>query len=283
VNATAVPELTFTRVIAALDASCDDAETLAMAVDMAARFGVEVAGLFIEDINLFRLAALPMVRHVTIGSAVAAPLNVVQMETDMRALAARAASELETSASRQGIKWSFRVVRGLPADELTTATMTEDLLVVGATRGIAGMPMRLPSPLRDAVRRAGRSLLHAPRRTPLTRPLVMLWAGSGLTPRTLAAATRLAGGKTGTLDVLLVGRPSETGSAAGEIAAALEAQGYRSRITQIGELTTAQLTRVTRETGSDVLILAADLPGVGTDAELEEFLICAPCQVLVVR
>jgi hypothetical protein len=282
-SAASEPGSAFARVIAALDASCHDAAALTTAVEVAARLDVEVTGLFIEDVNLIRLAALPMVRHIAIGSAAAAPFNVEQLEADLRTLAARAAAELESAAARQGVKWSFRVVRGLPAAELTTATMTYDLLVVGATRALAGVPSRLGSPLQAAVRRAGRSILHVPRRMTLTRPLIVLSTGSKLTLRTLAAATHLVGAATREFAVLLAGVPTGTARAADQIAAALAAQGYRSRIRQVGELTTAQLTRAVRESGSDVLIVAADLPGVEEDAALEDLMAGAPCPILIVR
>jgi hypothetical protein len=273
----------FERVIAAFDVSCDAVAALATAVEVAARLDVEVAGLFIEDVNLFRLAGLPMVRHVGIAPAADAPWNVEQLEADLRALAARAAAELERAATRQGVKWSFRVVRGQPVAELATATMTHDLLVVGAARGLAGVPLRLSSPMQTAIRRAGRSVLQVPQRTPLAQPLVVLGAGSGLTPRALAAATHLVGAAGRDLAVLVVGVPAETARAADQIAASLAAQGYRGRIRQVGELTTSQLTRAVRETGSDSLIVAADLPGFSGNGDFEDLMAGAPCPVLVLH
>jgi hypothetical protein len=117
----------------------------------------------------------------------------------------------------------------------------------------------------------------------LTRPLIVLSTGSKLTLRTLAAATHLVGAATREFAVLLAGVPTGTARAADQIAAALAAQGYRSRIRQVGELTTAQLTRAVRESGSDVLIVAADLPGVEEDAALEDLMAGAPCPILIVR
>jgi hypothetical protein len=274
---------TFARVVAALDATCHDVETVAMAVDIAARFEVEVSGLFIEDVNLLRVATLPMVRHVAIGPASAAPLDMAQLEADMRAQAARAAAELEASATRQGVKWSFRVVRGLPAAELSSATMTEDLLVLGPIRSLAGLPMRVASPLQNAVRGVRRSTLHVPRRMALSRPLVVLHAGSDLKKRTLAAATRVAGADARELAVLLVRAPGETGPTADAIAATLDAAGCRGRVRQVADVTIAQLVRAVRDGGHDVLILPADLPAMADEDTFEELLRSASCDVLIVH
>lgn len=201
----------------------------------------------------------------------------------MRAQAARAAAELEASATRQGVKWSFRVVRGLPAAELSSATMTEDLLVLGPTRRLAGLPMRVASPLQSAVWGARRSTLHAPRRMTLSRPLVVLHAGSDLTERTLAAAMRVAGADAGELSVLLARVPGEAGQTADAIAATIDAAGYRGRVRQVADVTVAQLVRAVRDGGHDVLILPADLPAMADEETFEELLRSSSCDVLIVH
>lgn len=282
-TAAPVADATFARVIAALDVSCHDEQTLATAAEIAARLGVEVAGLFIEDINLFRLAALPVTRHVAIGPAAAAPLNVEQLTTEMQAMAGRAAAELEASAARHGVKSSFRVVRGLPAAELAAGTMTEDLLVVGAARALAGLPLALGSSLQEAVCRAGRCILHARQLALPRNPLIVLRASSELSLRAIAVAMHVVGGATDELTVLLVGTPVETGQAAKPVEAALAAHGRRARLRQVNDLTPAQLTRVASDGRSDMLILASDLPGLDSDEALRDLISAAPCDVLIVR
>lgn len=273
----------FARVIAALDASCHDVRTLAMAADMAARFGVDVAGLFVEDINLFRLAALPMARHVVIGSMTPAALNPEQLESDMRALAARAATELEACAARYGVRSSFRIVRGLPTAELAAATMAGDLLVLGAVRELTGLPLRLGSPLHQAAYRTGRSVLHARQRALPVRPLVVVRAGSHLAPRALTIATQFADSGSRELSVLMVGPPAETSRAATPLARSLAGRGYRVGIRETGVLNPEQLVRAAREGGHDVLVLTADIPGVRDDGGIEDVVLSAPCDVLVIR
>lgn len=273
----------FSRVVAALDTTCRDAETLAAAVDVAARFDVEVSGLFIEDANLFRLAALPMARHVAMGSMAARPLDAAEMENEMRARAARAAAALAASATQQGVKWSFRVVRGLPAAELASATAAEDLLVVAPPSVLTGMPVRLTSPLQAAVRKAQRSSLHLPQRSSLSRPLVVVRAGSTLAARTLTAGMRVARAHTRDITLLLERALNGTDSAARPIAASLSAAGYRSRVHEVDSLTIDQIFQAARSGGHDVLVLPADLPSIADDEAFQDLLINAGCDVLVIQ
>lgn len=275
------PDPVFTRVIATLDASSQDVKTLASAVDLASRLDVEVAALFIEDINLFRLADLPFVRHVTVGSSVASHLTAEELQRDLNRLAARAAAELETSAVSRGVRWSFRVVRGLPSAELAVATRTEDLLVVGTAREVAGLPLRVGFTLRDAASRTSRAVLHVGLRTTQARPLVIARAGSPFMARTLAAAMRFTTAGAHDIAVLVAGTPEERSATVGIVDDALAAGGYRGLLRQESDLTIARLARSLREGGHDLLIIPADLslPDGGLESLLRE----GSCGVLVVQ
>lgn len=269
-------DMVFSRVIAAVDASGLDAIALHRVLDLASRLDVEAGALFIEDANLFRLAGLPMVRHLTLGAQTTSPFTAERLEGELRDLASRVASKLETAATRRGIRWSFRVVRGLPSVEVTAATMNWDLVVVGCGRNVYGMPLRLQLPLSSAVLRAGRSILLAGQRTRLTRPLAVVCDGSP--SRALAAAARFS--EPGSeLTALIVGVPSETSEAAAPAELPLLARSYRSR--QIKTLTQAELIRAIREGGHDLLVLPANV--AWPVASLENLMSEASCDVLVVQ
>ncbi len=272
----------FSRVIAALDVSCHDRQTLATAAEIAARLGLELAALFIEDENLFRVAALPVARHVVVGSSTAASLDIEQLTAEMRALAALSESELRSSAARHGIKTSFRVVRGLPAAEVATETRTEDLLIVGAARAFADFPLLLNAPLREAVWRVGCSILQIRQAAPPRRPLLVFRAGSSLTRRALAAATRLAAASV-RLEAIVVGMPSESARAAADIEAVLAERGGDARLRNATIVSLAEVLRAAREGANDILIVASDLPGLDDKTELGGLMTAAPCDVLLVR
>lgn len=269
------------RVIAVLDASSADIEAVIAATDVAARLGAEVLGLFIEDLNLVRLASLPVARHVGIGLATSGAWNIESLEGEMQALAARAESALVACATRIGVKWSFSVVRGLPAAELETATVMQDLLVLGSARATSGLPLRFGSPVIEAAWQLARTVLFVPCRATFERPLVVVRAGSEQTGRALAACGRFAHGRH--LDVMLVGAAADVARAGAEIGAWVKARGYGHRLHTRAALTVSQLAQLCQTMGADGLILTSDLPLVDPEDGFDELARAAGCHVLVVR
>lgn len=268
-----------TRVIAALDASGHDTSLLQAAVDLAARLGAEVAGLFVEDENLLRLADLPAARYITLGSQGSYAPSLAQTEAELRALAAQAAAELRRAAARQGVPWSFRIVRGRPEAELHGSTVVRDLIVVGYPGDLAGVPWRLSSALQEAARGLSQSTLHLTRPTDLARPIVLLRAGSKLIDRTLAAALRLAGPNPPELDVLVMAPDT---AAEGEVEDRLAALGVRARVRRIATEPEA-LAGALAEADGDILVAAADVPRVGKPDDVSALLDCAGLPVMIVR
>jgi hypothetical protein len=269
------------RVIAALDASCHDISLLPAAVDLAARLGAEVTGLFIEDENLLRLSTLPAARHVALGSSRQSMPSLEQIEAELRALAAQAAAELGRAAARQGVPWSFRIVRGQPDEELHESTLVRDLIVVGRARSLAGVPLQLASALQDAIGELPHSTLHLSRRTTLARPIAVLHAGSKLIDRTLTAALRLAGPKATEIDVLLTGPDAAPMKA--QIERRLAPLGIRALTRLVVGAGQDALARALAETDGDILVAAADVPVFGRPEDLPAFLDRTGLPVMIVR
>jgi len=134
------------RVIVALDASPPSAAVARTAVALARALGADVTGIFVEDENLLRLAALPFAREQPVSGGPARSLALAGLEGDLRALAARARESLSRAASGLAVSWSFEVRRGSVADEVISAAGSADLLVVGArgqgARGSGGATAR---------------------------------------------------------------------------------------------------------------------------------------------
>jgi len=275
-------EFRVARVIAALDASGGDIATVGAAVEFAARLGAEVAGLFIEDANLFRLAALPVTRHLALRSQAPSAFDAARLEADLRAGAARAEAELGAAATRRGLRWSFRVVRGLPAAELTAATVVEDVLVVGPPPRVSGLPLGLGGALALAACRCTRTLLMATASARIGRPLVVLDAGSALTARVLTAAARLAAPGQAEVALLILGGGREAALLEQDAAAWLSRRGFRPLIGRLERPSATALLGRMHAGGHDVLVLPADLPSIAEDG-LEALMTAADGQVLVVR
>lgn len=129
------------RILVALDASADSLAGLDAAVRLAAELGAEVLGLFVEDVDLLRVARLEVSRRVVPLSGDARELEPGELERHLRAQSRRARQELQASADRFRVPWSFRTSRGRVARELVTAAREVDLVTVGAT---GSSPRRAP-------------------------------------------------------------------------------------------------------------------------------------------
>ena len=130
------------RVIVPLDASSETATAIDTAARLAARWRVQLHGVFIEDEELIDLAGLPFARQVSLGAGIE-PLTRDHVEDHFRAFAERARHELAAAAGRHGVKWSFEVVRGPPASD--TLGGEEDFVVAGAESRPIGDHFRVAS------------------------------------------------------------------------------------------------------------------------------------------
>ncbi len=99
------------RILVALDVSTHSLAALEAAVELAGRVEAEIEGLFVEDINLMRLAELPIALQLSLPTGLQRRIDAAVIEQEMRALAAEARNALETAAERTRVRWSFRVVR----------------------------------------------------------------------------------------------------------------------------------------------------------------------------
>jgi hypothetical protein len=95
----------------------------------------ELAGLFVENVDLLHLAALPFTREVGFPSAETRELDVERMERVLRAVAGEANRLLGMVAARARLRWSFRVTRGVFAAELASAAERADLVLVPGRAG----------------------------------------------------------------------------------------------------------------------------------------------------
>jgi nucleotide-binding universal stress UspA family protein len=199
------------RILVALDASTHSLAALEAATDFAAAMQAEMEGLFVEDINLIRLASLPCTREVRHTASVAA-LDLEQMERALKAQAAEARQALEAAARRARVQWSFRVARGHVAQEVLAAAAAADLVALGKQGRSRSPQARLGSTALRALAGAPVALLlveHRRARACRLRPVLVVYDGSEGAGRALDAAARLAEASGVSLTVLLLADDSE--------------------------------------------------------------------------
>ncbi len=195
-------ELLIHRILVALDASPHSHAALEAAANVAALLDAELVGMFVEDINLLRVAQLPFVREVSFPMAEMREIDVPKMERHWRTQAAEARRQLIESANQRNVNWSFCVERGGVSDRLLAASLDTDLLAIGRLGRSLSRQMRLGSTARKVLERGKRSVLLVRTDVDLEQPVLMIFDGSDAARRALNIASALAR-KSGSLRVLV--------------------------------------------------------------------------------
>lgn len=183
--------LSIERILVAVDASPHSLAALEAAVDLAARFEAELAGLFVEDENLLRLADLPFVTEIGMFTATRRRIDSEELERQMRVQRRRVRRVFTLTTERAQVRRSFRVVRGTVLSEVLTAASEADVLVLGQ----AGWSLLRRGQLGSTVRgilpeRFGLALIMK-EGTCLGLPLAVVYDGSPAADRALIAADTL--------------------------------------------------------------------------------------------
>ncbi len=159
------------RILVALDSSSYGLAALEAAAKLAVEARAELEGLFVEDINLLRLAGLPFAQEVTYPSAAPRPLDVTSVENALRDRADEVRRALAEACHRVSVRWSFRVTRGPVTRTTLEAGAAADLLIMGRQSSTIAASRRW------RLRRAG--------------TILVVFDGSEASQRALEVATRL--------------------------------------------------------------------------------------------
>ena len=109
------------RIVAGFQASATGRGTIEALARRAAQMEAELLGLFIEDIELLRLATLPFASEIGYPSAARRGLAVEDMERALRAQAEHMRRAFAAAFENLATPWSFRVARGTLAEQLLAA------------------------------------------------------------------------------------------------------------------------------------------------------------------
>ncbi len=196
-------ELTIERILVALDTSRHSLAALQAAAELACSFEAELHGLFVEDVNLLRIAALPMARELQFPFATHAQMNPRRMRRQLRAQAHQARRALSSICRKREIEWTFRVVRGSVPSQVLKAAAEADLLCVGrASRPLTQRP-GMGSTARAAATDRHQSVLLISRGMRIAPPVVVTYNGSRAADRALRLARQLSRPTGGFLSILV--------------------------------------------------------------------------------
>ena len=177
------------RILVALDASPHSLASLEIAAAMAERFDAELVGIYIEDINLIRLARLPTTHEVGFYSASIRQVEPTHVERQLRAQARKARRALALIVEGTQVPWTFSVARGAIHRELLDAALDADLLILGKV-GWSGR-RQIGSTAQVAVIKSPHHTLIYDRGVDLQRPILVIYDGSTSGRDALATANHI--------------------------------------------------------------------------------------------
>ena len=276
-------ELTIRRILVALDASLHSMAALEAASELADAMKAELVGIFVEDVNLLRMAGLPFAREFRYLSGADRPLDSASMERELRIQAEQARQTLAGVAGRRQLRWSFRVVRGQVASELLTAAQEADLLVLGRASWTLTRRVRLGTTARAVAAQAPRPVLLLQHGQAICQPVQLVYDGSSAARRALATAAQLAALTGSPLTVMLVTDAPESGQRLHEeVNARLQAQQVKGHSRQLVKPSAEELAQALHTAGGGTLIISADNPLLEGEG-LPTLLDAMDCSVVLVR
>lgn len=249
--------VTWRRVIVVFEPSPANEAVLTAAAALAARLSTELAGLFIEDVNLVRMAALPFAQELGRVSALPRTIQAQDIEREFRWQAQRAQRALEATAAALRLGWSFEAVRGAGLRPVFELARELDLVVVAPGRQAKDRPAQ-------------------------GRPVSILFDDSDAGWRAMRAGQLLTEADGAGLIVLVPAADREAFQAArSKIAAWLTEQHVYGRCVWIRERSADQVCRAVREHHAQLLLwYDSDSP---RDERLYRLLIAGlPCPLVLV-
>lgn len=251
-------DLRVRRILVALDASPHSQAALEAAVELAALMEAEMLGLFVEDVNLLRLAEMPFPQEICVSTTTCRRLDVQAIERELRAQAARLRRTLAMHAGRARVRWSFQVARGVIAHELLTAAAQADMITLGRAGHSLG-ERHVGSIARAVLSEAPCLTLVIRQGERLELPVMVLYDGSPAAHRALTAAIRLVEGRGRHIIVLVPTRDVQTiERIKGEVAERLKDKELMARYHVLSVPTVERLARAIQTEPLGTLVLPAD-------------------------
>jgi len=125
------------RIVVTLDASACGRAALETAAQLAAQMQAELWGLFVEDVDLLRLASLPLASEIPLPCAVPRPLEPARLQNAFRVHAERVRQALAEAADRLQLRWSFQVLQGDVVHTSRALAEQAELLILGWAEMVA--------------------------------------------------------------------------------------------------------------------------------------------------
>ncbi len=247
------PPLTIRVVLATQDPAELD-RLIGQARVLAEALQAELAGLFVEEVDLLRLVALPIAREVSIATETVRVLDTASTVRLLQRRAAEVQQVLAREAAAANLPWSFTVTRGSLVDVALAAASGPDLVVFGPPRTALQhtVGQRTPRP-------GGR--------------VATLYDATEAGQRALAAALRLSRNRPEAIS-LVITRVAEAESLRRLAAGRLQRPGWNPEVVSVDDLRRTPAPRA--------LVVSLDSLGQG-GIDLRQLVAEAGCPVILLR
>jgi nucleotide-binding universal stress UspA family protein len=244
------------RILVALDVSPHSQAALEAAAELAISLRAELLGLFVEDIDLLKLAGSSFAWETGFFSASRRRVNTLEVERQLRAQGNRARQALAMTAGRAQVPWSFRITRGAIAPELLAAASEADLVILGKMGWSPAGSRRLGSTARTVLAQAPCLTLVLQQGTRLRLPVMVVYDGSPTAYKALDASTHLVRGKNGYLTILILAdEPGTARSLQAEVTEWLRKRGMEARYRWLVGIDVTRLAEMVEREGCGMLVI----------------------------
>jgi nucleotide-binding universal stress UspA family protein len=274
------------RILLALDTTGDDPAAMERAAALAARLRGELIALYVQDIDLVRLAEHTSVSALSTVTAAPPAFATGHLREALRLQAARLRRELERAAVRRQVKWAFQVRQGRLLAETLNLADDDDLLVIAWAHGGARPPWATTPPpatiLQALVEARVRSVLLLHPTSPAGGGVLIGFDGSDTAWRALSIGAQVAELDASKIEVaLLAGRVDEAESCAADIGRAVAGTGLDVACLHTPKAGLAVIAGIARLHRSGLLVLDAER--ILAEDDSDRLLQRVPCSVLLVR
>ena len=268
------------RILVALDASPHSLAALEMGTELAAKLGAELTGIFVEDINIHRLANLPFANEVGFLTASIRKLDTPLVSREFRTLARQAYQAMELLAKRRNLSCSFRRVQGLIPMELINAASEADLILLGKS----GWSKRkqMGSTARVVVIDAPRQAFFLRPGIQIGLPMLVLYDGSPIARKTLGVALLIHTGNHPVNILVLAKQESVAEKLQSDVIRQAEMAGNPVELQWTPDLDLSILANMTTSSSCGILILPAGSEYID-EGNLIELLDNTDCGVVIIR
>lgn len=192
------------RILVALDDSPQSLVRVETAAELAANFKAELIGIFVEDVNLLRVAQLPFAREISLFTPISRQIRLDQLQRELRTQSNRMHKILAAAATARKVPWMFKVARGSVATEVLSAASEADLMILGRMTWSLTGGKRLGSTVRMILTQGHVLTLILHEEAIWTVPVSVVYDGSKLSVKALNVAAHLVQTRDGRLNIFIL-------------------------------------------------------------------------------